>query len=389
MNSFAIILLLSVFTSRKSEISVFLLPHEYADSIQLVVFVSFNRKELIFQRDKDAYKASLELQVEMFKDKKRDLVWGNSWNFDIFLANPKDARSNFWYTKFYVSTIKKESAYFVRAFLKDLYGNTYAKTERSILVPTLVSDPIPIDSEAYELNIKKPISSFVRDKSILIYVKSTVDSIPFTLELVKIKAVKKVNGILIKGDNTIPLDLADVGSGPYTLVLTVQKERREIPLVLYSFPLDFTGSEFNQLVLILSYFFTSSELDSLEKFRNNRDSLSSYWNRMWKRKDPTPETELNEFEEEIFSRIEYAEQKFTSPFRRGALTDRGICYIVLGPPDEIEQHPFDLGARAYEIWRYYDINYRFVFMDLKGVGDYEIIDPPRTVFYELLKRFRQ
>ncbi|MEO0258038.1 MAG: GWxTD domain-containing protein [candidate division WOR-3 bacterium] len=383
-----IITLFSIFASRKSELSVFFLPHESADSVQLVIFTSFNRKELIFQRDKDAYKASLELQVEVFKDKKRDLIWGNSWNFDVFLRDPKDARSTFWYTKFYVASVKKENAYFIKASLKDVYGNTYARTERSITAPILVSDPIPIDSEAYKLNIRKPVSSFVRDKSVLIYIKSTLDSVPFTLELVKIKAVKKVNGVLQRGDNTISLDLADAGSGLYTLVLNAQKERREIPLVLYTAPLDFTSSEFNQLIIILSFFFTNAELDSLEKYRDNRDSLSSYWSRMWKRKDPTPETELNEFEEEIFSRIEYADEKYASPFRRGALTDRGICYIVLGPPDEIEQHPFDLEARAYEIWRYYEINYRFVFMDLKGVGDYEIIDPPRTAFYELLKRFR-
>lgn len=386
MTNYILFLILSLYSSRKGEISVYFLPKDNADSVQVLIYTSFNKKDLVFYRDKGSYKSSLELQVELFTGKKKDLVWGKSWSFDIYVENPDEARSSFWYSKFFVSDIKKEGTYNVRAYLKDSNGNTYAKFEKTINSPSFLSDPIPIEEKAFESGQKRPISLYISEPQILFYIRSIADSIPVELDVVKIKSIKKVRKILTKGDNTITLDVKNLESGPYTIVLTSPFEKRAIPIVLFTLPLDFTSSEFNQLVLILSFFFTPQELDTLEKFRENRDSLIVYWNRMWKRWDPTPETELNEFQEEIFSRIEYADEKYTSPFRRGALTDRGLCYIVLGPPDEIEQHPFDLEARAYEIWRYYDLNYRFVFMDLKGVGDYEIVDPSRTTFYELLKR---
>jgi GWxTD domain-containing protein len=58
----------------------------------------------------------------------------------------------------------------------------------------------------------------------------------------------------------------------------------------------------------------------------------------WKRRDPTPDTPLNEFKVEHYRRIACANQRFASS-APGWKTDRGWVYIVYGPPDEIESHP--------------------------------------------------
>src|SRR5882672_1870461 len=58
----------------------------------------------------------------------------------------------------------------------------------------------------------------------------------------------------------------------------------------------------------------------------------------WQRRDPTPDTVENEFKEEHYRRIAYANKHFASGIP-GWKTDRGRIYIIWGAPDEIESHP--------------------------------------------------
>jgi GWxTD domain-containing protein len=66
----------------------------------------------------------------------------------------------------------------------------------------------------------------------------------------------------------------------------------------------------------------------------------------WLRRDPTPGTPVNEFKEEHYRRIAYANERFASGIP-GWRTDRGRVYISLGPPDEIEGEP-----GKTETWKY-------------------------------------
>ncbi|MEO7144515.1 MAG: GWxTD domain-containing protein [Bryobacteraceae bacterium] len=77
----------------------------------------------------------------------------------------------------------------------------------------------------------------------------------------------------------------------------------------------------------------------------------------WLRRDPTPGTAENEFKEEHYRRIAYANEHFASSLP-GWKTNRGRTYIVYGPPDEIESHPAQ--SHGIDQWRYRTI---------KGVGD--------------------
>ena len=84
----------------------------------------------------------------------------------------------------------------------------------------------------------------------------------------------------------------------------------------------------------------------------------------WLRRDPTPDTEENEYREEHYRRIAYANQYFASGIP-GWKSDRGMIYIKYGPPDERDQHngavPSSVPSRKaaakpacipYEDWRY-------------------------------------
>ncbi len=111
----------------------------------------------------------------------------------------------------------------------------------------------------------------------------------------------------------------------------------------------------------------------------------------WRRRDPNPDTEENEYREEYYERIAYANEHFTSGVP-GWKTDRGRVYIAWGKPDSIESHPtggaydrpsYEGGGSTttypFEIWWY---------RHLDGVGDgleIEFVDPTGTGEYRLAR----
>jgi GWxTD domain-containing protein len=71
---------------------------------------------------------------------------------------------------------------------------------------------------------------------------------------------------------------------------------------------------------------------------SNDEERDQFIEAFWQRRDPTPDTEENEFKEEHYRRIAYANEHFAAGIP-GWKTDRGRMYIVFGPPDEIDSHP--------------------------------------------------
>src|SRR5665213_611658 len=94
------------------------------------------------------------------------------------------------------------------------------------------------------------------------------------------------------------------------------------------------------------------------------DEKQAFIEQFWLRRDPTPDTEENEFKEEHYRRIAWANDRFASGIP-GWKTDRGQIYIKFGPPDENDSHTSggpgerDISEGGgettffpYEIWRY-------------------------------------
>ena len=97
---------------------------------------------------------------------------------------------------------------------------------------------------------------------------------------------------------------------------------------------------------------------------SNDEERDQFIEAFWQRRDPTPDTEENEFKEEHYRRIAYANEHYAAGIP-GWKTDRGRTYIVFGPADEIESHPsggsyerpMDEGGGEtstfpFETWRY-------------------------------------
>ena len=70
-----------------------------------------------------------------------------------------------------------------------------------------------------------------------------------------------------------------------------------------------------------------------------------------------------------------ANARFSSTFKKGWKTDRGMIYIKNGEPDEIERHPYQMDKKAYEIWYYYSIEggVQYIFVDIRGMGELQLV----------------
>ncbi|HTY40733.1 MAG TPA: GWxTD domain-containing protein [Thermoanaerobaculia bacterium] len=55
----------------------------------------------------------------------------------------------------------------------------------------------------------------------------------------------------------------------------------------------------------------------------------------WQRRDPTPETPENEYRAEIERRIQFANAAFAQGEKRGSETDRGMVFVLMGPPSAV------------------------------------------------------
>jgi GWxTD domain-containing protein len=97
---------------------------------------------------------------------------------------------------------------------------------------------------------------------------------------------------------------------------------------------------------------------------SNDEERDQFIEQFWLRRDPTPDTVENEFKEEHYARIAYANEHFAAGIP-GWKTDRGRIYIMFGKPDEIDSHPSggsyqrpmeegggETSTYPFETWRY-------------------------------------
>ena len=59
----------------------------------------------------------------------------------------------------------------------------------------------------------------------------------------------------------------------------------------------------------------------------------------WRARDPSPETPDNEFRREFARRVAFADEHFMDGSTRGSLTDRGMVFVLLGPPTGVARRP--------------------------------------------------
>jgi GWxTD domain-containing protein len=116
-----------------------------------------------------------------------------------------------------------------------------------------------------------------------------------------------------------------------------------------------------------------SRIKSIEDLDERRRFLMEFW----RARDPNPSTSNNEFRDEFYGRLQYANQRYTTSLQEGWNTDRGRVIIKYGTPSQIDPHLYDRDAKPHEIWEFNNIPGEgqavFIFADLSSFGEFELI----------------
>ncbi len=138
----------------------------------------------------------------------------------------------------------------------------------------------------------------------------------------------------------------------------------------------------------VAYIITKEEKRAFDALTTDEER-ENFIENFWRRRDPNPDTEENEYREEYYERIAYANEHYTSGIP-GWKTDRGRIYIAWGKPDSVESHPsggaydrpsYEGGGSTttypFEIWFYRHLDnvgdgIEIEFVDPTGTGEYRI-----------------
>lgn len=142
----------------------------------------------------------------------------------------------------------------------------------------------------------------------------------------------------------------------------------------------------------VAYIISDDEKKAWKKLATDEER-EQFIEQFWRRRDPDPDTEVNEYLEEHYERVAYANQHFTSGIP-GWKTDRGRIYIMYGAPNEKETHPsggsyerpsYEGGGSTttypFETWFYRYLpgigsGIEIEFVDPTGTGEYRIARSP-------------
>ncbi len=142
----------------------------------------------------------------------------------------------------------------------------------------------------------------------------------------------------------------------------------------------------------VAYIITSEEKKAFNQLKTDEER-ENFIENFWRRRDPNPDTEENEYREEYYERIAYANEHFASGIP-GWMTDRGKIYITWGKPDSVESHPsggaydrpsYEGGGSTttypFEVWFYRHLDnvgdgVEIEFVDPTGTGEYRIATSP-------------
>jgi len=132
----------------------------------------------------------------------------------------------------------------------------------------------------------------------------------------------------------------------------------------------------------VAYIITPKEREVFLKLGSDKER-DIFIDAFWKQRDPTPGTPKNEFREEHYQRVQYANKFYgrSTPLP-GWKTDRGRIYIILGAPKSIEQFDQTSNVHPTEIWSYLGDPalglppaFNVIFFKQHGTGDYILYLP--------------
>jgi GWxTD domain-containing protein len=365
---------------------------------RLDIFLEVPYNEIQFVKKDDLFESKYTATVSVFAEDKEKLIEEKTWDEKI---DVKDFPHTTSPTNFNISIKSFElppGKYFIRTSIEDKdsrknFVSTNMFTIRDFSTLPNLSDLMLIAKQTMVGGSNKILPNVTRDISV------QKDGIPLFFELYSDSPCKvilefyvsdKEKKIIYSDTMARNIDsgktqmfhnvmVKGLGLGIYLIGVSLKDTNNKIiATTIKSFQSRWVGvpsviNDLDKAIAQLVYIASSSEKNYIESATDKEEKIKRYLE-FWKKKNPNPAEEDNRVFDEYYRRINYANENF-SHYTEGWRTDRGMVYITLGPPNNIDRHPFDYDSKPYEVWEYYEINQQFVFMDENGFGDYRLLTP--------------
>ncbi len=351
------------------------------------------------------YQAEIEISFVLF-DKEGDQVEGKSYRQKVTAHNFDQTNSNQIYFSFRSYLDLPPGEYSLLCEVTDLDSKKTGRKKQKITLQDFGSQPLgisdfvllqPKELDPSELNfvlsmlpgdVKSDTSFFVARFEVYSQTDNPELKIKYELRDFRNKSVLDGKFRYRKtGKRTrfyIPLAAKNLMLGSYTLTVKVEdgKNKLEVskPFRTRMANLPMTINNLDEAIDQLIYIADKTEIDRMKKAP--KEKRREMFEEFWKKRDPTPGTKTNELMDEYYRRVAFSNAHFSS-FQEGWRSDMGMIYIIFGPPNDVERQPYNVVANpfgereiyAYELWYYYDINRRFIFVDYRGFGEYRLLNP--------------
>jgi len=372
---------------------------------RLYIYVKIPNDELQFLKLEDRYEADYEISVEVF-DSSGELVEGKSFRHKAVATDYEATNSNRIFNSHLIALDLKPGEYKISLEVMDMdskkagrrqlkaklrdFGKKSMQVSEILFVSrkglgwARLADLEPESGESLP-DVQGPIYAYLE-----IYGSEEIDSYKVSYEIRNFRRKVIKSGkmrIPRQGPTTqvfIPLPIQDLAIERYVLSIKVSGKSAKASITkdfrIRGVDIPISITNLDAAIEQLRYIASKKDLDRMRKAPSHKKR--QYFEEFWKRMDPTPGTEVNELMDEYYRRVAFANHYFSN-FRDGWRTDMGMVYIIFGPPNDVERQPYNPYANpfgdkqiwSYEIWYYYDLNKRFVFVDYMGFGDYRLANP--------------
>jgi len=358
------------------------------EHIKVAVHVKIPYTSLQFIRDSGQFLARYEVAITI-KDDHKERIAGMIWRDTLRLNAYHETRKTDNSIQSEKDFVVPAAALDIRVRVTDLYTLKSRVLTRDVDQSAMYVGDLALGNIVIMENSHLQSSNVLMDKSFY----DVVDTLRFNVRLmgtrppfkisydlrVKNASIKQFSVILpdtsmIDSLLSFAVPLNDFKYSNYTLYFSAEDGAGNKARTRSNFRVRIRGIKFDvgdmdDAVKQLVYIADDKQIKTI--LSGNADEESIKFAQFWAALDPTPGTTENELMEEYYRRVSFSIEAFTI-VQPGWRSDRGMIYILFGPPDEIQRGPFELDRKPYQIWEYYQLGKEFVFYDLTGFGDYRL-----------------
>ena len=372
----------------------------------LNLYTKITYDELQFVREGNQYKAKYELSVTVF-NKKGEQTDSRIIERELTVGNYSDTNSRKVFSTAEVMFLLKPGKYDLLIGVMDSDSKKTGRRKTTLDVPAydpdafglsdiFFFDRMEMDSTGHTQYLPNVQANYAELQDSLFFSFSVYNGETGQPLRIAWAVMDMAGGTLRKDEMKKPYDpqgepiviklpKGDLKSGKYRLSLSVESGKLKTKK-MKDFSIRWTGmpvytTDLDDAINQLRYIAKGGDIRKMKKAKG--EEKQRMFNEFWLAMDPTPGTDQNELMEEYYRRVDFSNSNFRG-LRDGWLTDRGMVYIILGPPDNIERYPFEANSKPYEIWSFYRLNRDFIFVDETGFGDYRLVTP----FWEILERLQ-